>query len=88
MAQLQPDVVNFSAGISACARGIQWQIALRVFSEMSTMQVLAHLGQWRYLWYELYVITCVDVMTHTYIYTYCNYYMMCSTIYIYIIWMT
>ena len=44
-AQISPDVVNFSAAISALARGSQWQIALRVFSQMSTMQVMAQLGK-------------------------------------------
>jgi pentatricopeptide repeat domain-containing protein 1 len=33
---MQPDVISYSASISACEKGLQWEKALELLSEMKT----------------------------------------------------
>ncbi|CAK0825239.1 unnamed protein product [Prorocentrum cordatum] len=37
--KLEPDVISYSAGISACEKGEQWQRALALLSEMREMKL-------------------------------------------------
>ncbi|CAK0888794.1 unnamed protein product [Prorocentrum cordatum] len=38
-AKLEPDVISYSAGISACEKGEQWQRALALLSEMQELNL-------------------------------------------------
>ena len=39
LSKVVPDVVSYSAGISACEKGKQWQRALSLLSEMQDVKV-------------------------------------------------
>ncbi|CAK0810435.1 unnamed protein product, partial [Prorocentrum cordatum] len=49
-AKLEPDVISYNAGISACGKGEQWQRALVLLSEMWEAMVETNVIKWLQRW--------------------------------------
>ena len=72
--QLEPDVISFSAAITACEKGEQWQQALGMLSEMQHRQLkVPEIAEreangtsfsWRDCCMLMWLYRCIDVWMH------------------------